>query len=123
MDKKQIILIFGTILVFGYLAATSLVENKHFCRQDKDCSLVETSCCVGEKTYSCFESNYALLVKFKNLKCPLLSNGSCASEFKLPPDCVCVRSSCELKEKNDTAFQEQLKNLSYEPIEEESWGR
>lgn len=122
MDKKQVPIIIGALILFTYLTSTSIIENKETCRQDADCSLVEAGCCQGEREYACFENTYSWILKFKNLRCSLLSNGNCSSEFKTLPECICQESRCIMVEKNDTAFTDQLKNLSYEPPKEAQWG-
>ncbi len=124
MENKYLFLIAATLIsLFAYFTAMHILDNKVSCQEENDCTLVETSCCSGEKTYACFENNYALLFKTQNLKCPFISNGTCAAEYKTPPDCACVQKQCATKEKNETAFKEQLKNLSYVPPEQAQWGK
>jgi hypothetical protein len=126
MENRYLFLMTGALVVlFAYFTAASLIDNKVACSQDDDCSLVQTSCCADENSYSCFESNYALLLKAQNLKCPLMSNGNCTAYFKTPPECACVQKQCATREKNESAFNEQLERISNSsrPTEQNAWGQ
>lgn len=113
MENKHLFLIAAALAIFFvYSTATSLIDNKVSCSQDSDCSLVQTSCCADEKEYSCFEGRYALLLKAQNLKCPFVSNGTCAAEYKAPPECACVQKQCATRERNDTVFKQYQDNFS-----------
>jgi len=126
MENKHLFLIAAALAVlFVYFTGATLIDNKASCSQDDDCSLVQTSCCASEKDYACFESTYALALKAHNLKCPFTSNGSCTAELKTPLECACVQKQCATREKNESAFKEQLALVSNSsrPTEQNEWGQ
>jgi len=126
MENKYLFLMTAALItLFVYFTAMNILDNRSSCQQENDCTLAETSCCSGEKTYACFENKYALLFKTQNLKCPFISNGTCSAKYKAPPDCVCVQKQCATREKNETEFKEQLKNISNfsRSTEQNEWGK